>query len=197
MKERKGIAFIFILIIAALALGAVFYVGTNSSLVNTIEQKLKDIITPSPPIGNLTPARDLTGTWVSSLRGKGIQLYGKFPTAGGTAVVYEDSDITLKINSVSGNTATGTIAYSNMCSWGSITVSGFGKVSTPKTCMNFGAQAINIRVSGSRLDFGTASAAGATVTMQGSYTTDIMSGTMTMTSSYGLIKGEFHLIRKK
>jgi len=196
--KRRGIAFIFILIIAALAIGgAVAYVGTNPDLVNTITQKIKDIITPGPPIGDLTPVRDLKGTWVSSIKGKGFQLYGKFPTAGGTAVVYQNSDITLKIDSVSGNTARGTITYTNICTWGSVTVTGYGSISTPKTCANAGAQAISIRVSGSRLDFGTISAAGATITMQGNFTTDLISGTMTMTSAYGIIKGEFHLIRKK
>jgi hypothetical protein len=79
----------------------------------------------------------------------------------------------------------------------SATVPGYGSISTPKTCVNAGAAPIKIRISGSRLDFGTYSAGGATVTMQGNYTTDIMSGTMTMTSAYGIIKGEFHLIRKK
>ena len=39
-------------------------------------------------------------------------------------------------------------------------------------------------------------AGGATFTMQGNYTTDIISGTMTATvSPYGQIKGEFHLMR--
>lgn len=196
---RQGIAFISVLIIfAVLAVGAVAYVGTNTALFDTVIQKIKDIITPGPPIGDLTPTRDLTGTWVSSIKGKGFELYGKFPLAGaGTAVVYETSDVTLKITSVSGNTAKGTITYTNMCAWGSTTVSGYGTISTPKTCANAGSSPISIRVSGSRLDFGTVSAAGATVTMQGNYTTDLISGTMTMTSTYGIIKGEFHLIRKK
>ncbi|KRT67430.1 MAG: hypothetical protein XU08_C0003G0106 [candidate division WWE3 bacterium CSP1-7] len=198
MGKRSGIAFIFILIIAALAIGTVAYVGTNPDLVNTITQKIKDIITPGAPIGNLTPARDLTGTWVSSLKGKGMELYGSFPLGGaGTAVVYQNSDVTLKITSVSGNTASGTITYTNLCTWGSTTVTGYGAISTPKTCVNVGATPISIRVSGSRLDFGTVSAGGATVTMQGNFTTDLISGTMTMTSAYGVIKGEFHLIRKK
>src|SRR3989304_482526 len=188
MGKRSGIAFIFILIIAALAIGTVAYVGTNPNLVNTITQKIKDIITPGAPIGNLTPARDLAGTWFSSLKGKGMELYGKFPLGGaGTAVVYQNSDVTLKITSVSGNTASGTITYTNLCTWGSTTVTGYGAISTPKTCVNVGATPISIRVS----------AGGATVTMQGNFTTDLISGTMTMTSAYGVIKGEFHLIRKK
>lgn len=198
MKGRKGITFIFVLILAALAtIGAVAYVGTNPALVATIEQKIKDTITSKPPIGDLTPARDLTGTWVSSIQGKGFQLYGEFPTGAGTTVVYQNSDVTLKITSVSGNTAGGTITYTNLCTWGSVTVPGYGSVSTPETCTNTGALAIQIRVSGSRLDFGTISAAGATVTMQGNFTTDLMSGTMTMTSAYGIIKGEFHLNRQR
>lgn len=39
---------------------------------------------------------------------------------------------------------------------------------------------------------------GGSYTMQGNYTTDLISGTMTATvPPYGVIKGEFHLIRAK
>jgi len=77
-------------------------------------------------------------------------------------------------------------------------IPGYGSVSVPKQCLNdSGASAIKIKVSGSRLDFGTVSAGGATFSMQGNFTTDIISGTMTATTPYGVIKGEFHLNRKR
>lgn len=170
----------------------------NPNFVKLIEDKIKSIITGKPPIGDLTPARDLKGTWVSSLRGKGVQLYGKFDAAGGTVVVYEDGDITLVIDSVSGSTARGTIRYTNLCTWGSASYPGIVAVNTPKTCIaDSGSGVINIRVSGSRLDFGSFAAGGVSGTMQGNFTTDLISGTMTSSIPYGTIKGEFHLIRKK
>src|SRR3972149_10876292 len=166
--------------------------------LRSVEKKLKTIITPKPPIGNLTPARDLKGTWTSSIRGKGIQLYGQFATGPGTTTVYEDGDVELIINTLAGNTASGTMRYTNLCSSGSTTMPGYGSVSVPIQCSaETGAQAIQIRVSGSRLDFGTVSAGGATFSMQGNFITDIISGTMTATTPYGVIKGEFHLNRKR
>jgi len=198
-KSSKGIAIIPLLILIALAVGAVVYVGVaNPSLLNTIEQKLKSIITPKPPIGTLTAARDLRGTWVSALRGKGIQLYGKFTTGPSVTKIYENGDIELKIDNVKNNIASGKIRYTNLCVTGGTTIPGYGTVSVPKTCTgDTGAGSIQIKISGSRLDFGTISVSGATASMQGNYTTDLMSGTMTMTSAYGIIKGEFHLNRKK
>lgn len=199
MKNSKGIAIIPLLILITLAIGAVTYVGAaNPSLLNSIEQKIKSIITPKPPIGTLTPARDLKGTWVSALKGKGIQLYGKFTTGPSVTKIYENGDIELKIDAVKNNVASGKIRYTNLCVTGGTTIPGYGSVSVPKTCTkDTGATSIQIKISGSKLDFGTISVSGASASMQGSYTTDIMSGTMTMTTSYGVIKGEFRLNRKK
>lgn len=191
---------IFGLIAGSLIAGAVFFsVRGNPSMVNLIEQKMKSIITPAPPIGNLTPVRDLRGTWKSSLSGKGIQLYGNFNTGPGKTQIYEDGDIELVINTMENNTAAGTIRYFNLCSWGGTSVPGYGTVSVPKQCVpDSGARPIAIRVSGSRLDFGTVNANGANFSMQGNYTTDIISGTMTGNlPPYGTLKGEFHLMRSQ
>lgn len=188
------------LIVGTVVAGAVFYsVGGNLSMLNLVEQKLQTIHTPAPPIGSLTPARDLRGTWRSSLQGKGLQLYGQFNTGPGKTSVYEDGDIELIINTMEGNTATGTIQYTNLCSWGGTSVPGFGNVAVPRHCVNdSGAMPTQIRVSSSHLDFGTVAAAGANFTMQGNYTTDIISGTMSGTvPPYGVLKGEFHLNRMR
>ena len=202
MKNNRGFSIVVLLIVLGLIAGAVvagvYVTGGNSDLLKSVEQKLKSIITAKPPIGNLTPARDLRGTWTSAIRGKGIQLYGQFATNPGTTKIYEDGDVELIVNTLAGNTASGTIRYTNLCSSGSTTMPGYGSVSVPRQCIaDTGARAIQIRVSGSRLDFGTVSAGGATFSMQGNFTTDIISGTMTATTPYGVIKGEFHLNRRR
>jgi hypothetical protein len=166
--------------------------------LDMVGQKIKSIITPSAPIGNLTPVRDLRGTWVSSLGGKGIQTYSQFKTGPGTTQIYQEGDIELIINSMDSNTASGTMRYINLCTWGRSTAPKIPTINIPKKCVSTPANPIQIRVSGSRLDFGTVSAGGANVTMQGNYTTDLISGTTTATiSPYGVVKGEFHLIRKQ
>jgi len=199
-NNSRGFSIIILLIVLGLIAGAVvagvYVTGGNSDLLKSVEQKLKSIITAKPPIGNLTPTRGLRGTWTSSIRGKGIQLYGQFTTGPDTTKIYEDGDVELIINTVQNNTASGTIRYTNLCSTGSTTVPGYGNITVPKQCVpDTGAQAIQIRVSGSRLDFGTVSAGGGTFSMQGNFITDIISGTMTATTPYGVVKGEFHLNR--
>jgi len=200
MKNNRGFSIVVLLVVLGLIAGAVvvgvYVAGGNPDLLKSVEQKLKSIKTVKPPIGNLTPARDLRGTWTSSIRSKGIQLYGQFTTGPGTTKIYEDGDVELIINTLTGNTASGTMRYTNLCSSGSTTIPGYASVSVPRQCVaDTGAQVIQIRVSGSRLDFGTVSAGGATFSMQGNFTTDIISGTMTATTPYGVVKGEFHLNR--
>ncbi|MDP2721065.1 MAG: hypothetical protein Q8O75_03945 [bacterium] len=202
MKNNRGFSIVVLLVVLGLIAGAVvagvYVAGGNPAFLKFVEQKLKSIKTAKPLIGNLTPARDLRGTWTSSIRGKGIQLYGQFTTGPGTTKIYEDGDVELIINTLAGNTASGTMRYTNLCSSGSTTIPGYSSVSVPRQCVaDTGAQAIQIRVSGSRLDFGTVSAGGGTFSMQGNFTTDIISGTMTATTPYGVIKGEFHLNRKR
>ena len=201
-NNNRGFSIIILLIVLGLivgaaAVGAVAYVGPkNIPLLNSVEQKLKSIKTPIPLIGNLTPARNLKGTWTSSIRGKGLQLYGKFTTGPGTTTIYEEGDIELIIDAMAGNTASGTIRYTNICVTGNTHVPGYGNINVPKQCTaDSGTRPIQIRVSSSHLDFGTISAGGGTFSMQGNYTTNIMSGTMTATTPYGDIKGEFHLVR--
>jgi hypothetical protein len=203
MRNDKGFSIFALLIALGLIVGGVAFVGYVSGknppeLLKYVEQKLKSIKVPKSLIGNLTPARDLRGTWTSSIKGKGLQLYGKFVTGPGTTTIYEEGDITLVINTVSGNTASGTIRYTNLCSTGSTAVPGYGNITVPKQCVtDTGARPVQIRVSSSRLDFGTISTNGATFTMQGNFTTSLISGTMVASTSYGDIKGEFHLMRIK
>lgn len=166
--------------------------------LSTVADKIKSIITPKAPIGKLTPTRDLRGTWVSSLPGKAIQLYGSFKTPGAVTEVYEDGDMELIIEKVENNIAYGKIRQFNYCGYGKSHVENYGTISVPKTCLkDTGFQPIEITVSASALDFGTINFDGGTATMQGSYTTDLMSGTMTLVIPSGTVKGEFHLNRKQ
>ena len=199
-SNNRGFSIAVLLIVLGLIAGVVvagvYVAGGNPDLLKSVEQKLKSIKTAKPPIGNLTPARDLRGTWTSSIRGKGIQLYGQFATGPSTTKIYEDGDVELIINTVQNNIASGKIRYTDLCSYGETTIPGYSTISVPRQCLNdSGASPIEIRVSGSRLDFGTINASGVTFSMQGNYTTDIISGTMTATTPYGVIKGEFHLNR--
>jgi len=194
---KKAVGVLFGLATAALVAGVVMYkAGWSPSLSNLVDQKIKSIVTPKPPIGNLTPVRDLRGRWISPLKGKGFQLYGKFTTGPGITQVYEDGDVELIITSVNDNIASGTFRYINLCVWGQTTAPKIPAISIPKKCYNPGANPIQIRVSGSRLDFGALSTNGMIFNMQGNYTTDLISGTMTANiPPYGVLKGEFHLIR--
>lgn len=183
------------------AIGVVYLVKTRPLMFQFVTEKTESIITPKPPIGELTPARDLRGIWRSSLSGKGMQVYGKHTVYGSITDIYENGDIELIINDVKDNIAIGTMRYTNLCSWGEtkVTVAGAERViNVPKICIaDTGRQEINIRVSSSALDFGTISLDGVTATMQGSFTTDIMSGSMTVTMPGGILKGTFNLSRQK
>jgi len=165
-----------------------------------IEDKLKSIVTPKPPIGDLTPVRDLRGTWKSSLSGKGVQVYGKFATNPGTTTVYEDGDMELVIDSVTNNIASGKARYTNLCVNGQVVMpKPLASITIPKKCTkDTGYSPIEIRVSGSRLDFGAYDISGGTFIMQGNFTTDIITGSATVNlPAYGALKGEFHLSRQQ
>ncbi len=188
-------------VILVAAAGTVYLARTKPLMFQSVTEKIESIITPKPPIGNLTPARDLRGTWKSSLSGKGLQLYGRHTTYGSITDMYEDGDIELIINNVQNNIAVGTMRYINLCGWGETTVTipgAEGVINVPKTCVaDTGPQEISIQVSSSALDFGTISVDGITATMQGNFTTDIISGTMTVTMPGGVLKGTFNLSRQR
>jgi hypothetical protein len=167
-------------------------------IVALVNKKISEIIAIKPPIGNITPTRDLAGsTWVSSLQGKGFQLYGDFSQDGAAVSVYEYGDIELVIESVDGNTGHGKIRYSNMRSIAETSAAGqkfsSGEIAGPDS----GYQPLDMQISGTRIDFGLLNTGEITCTMVGNYTTDIMTGTMTATTPYGVIKGEFNLMRRK
>lgn len=191
------------LIITASAIGtAVFIQNTPKEqqplMLRFIEDKLKSIITPNAPIGNLTPVRDLRGTWKSSLPRKGMQIFGKLTTGPGTTTIYEDGDIELIIDSVKDNIAYGKIRFTNLCATATTTAPKIKPITVKQCTEDSGYLPAGIHVSGSALDFGTVAASGVTITMRGTYLTDIITGSMTTTlPSYGVMKGVFNLNRKQ
>lgn len=188
---------IWILIVGAVGTGVYLSVA-NPKFSDWIDERMNSIQVPKAPIGDITPTRDLRGDWTSSLSGRGFQLYGEFVAAGTTSKVYEDGDIDLHIDRVEGNTAYGTIRSYNITAYGQATGPAGTVVLPRSTYPESGTQPIEIHVSGSRLDFGSFNISGAKGTMQGNYTTDLISGGITTTvAPYGEIKGEFHLMRKK
>jgi len=197
----KIIKILISILVAGVVVGTVVIINNMPEkplMFSFIEEKIKSIITPKPPIGDLTPVRDLRGTWKSSLPGKGMQVYGKFTTGPGITTVYEDGDMELIIDSVKNNIASGKVRYTNLCvTVQTVAPKPIGTITVPKQCTkDSGYYPIAIRVSGSALDFGTVTVSGATATMQGTYTTDIITGSMTVTlPAYGVLKGEFHLSR--
>jgi hypothetical protein len=192
--------FLAILVVGAAVGAAVIYQNMpgNPSVSSLVDAKLKSIVTPKPPLdGNLTPARDLRGTWKSSLSGKGLQVFGKFTTGPAVTTVTEDGDMELIIDSVVDNIATGKVRYTNLNATAVATVPKLKTITSKTGQKDTGYLPISIRVSGSALDFGTVKAPGITFAMVGSYTTDIMSGSVTITlPAYGVLKGEFHLSRQ-
>jgi len=163
-----------------------------------IDDKLKSIITPKAPIGNITPARDLRGTWKSSLAGKGLQIYGKFETGQAITTIYEEGDLEIIIDSVEDNAALAQVRFTNLCA-NSVTTAPNIKTITVKKCVpDTGYMPATIRVSGSALDFGTINTDEINITMQGSFTTDLIHGSMTAElPPYGTLKGVFNLMRKE
>ena len=185
--------------LVGIAIGIGVIIAVEKPLMfDSVTDKVDSIQVGKPPIGDLTPARDLTGAWDSSLKGKGFQLYGEFVVAEMTTKVYEEGDIEILIESVVDNVAYGRARFYNVTVYGQGTGPA-GTVTLPRTKMaETGLQPIQIRVSGSRLDFGSFGIAGTTGTMQGNFVTDIISGTMATTvPPYGAIKGEFRLSRRR
>ena len=146
----------------------------------------------------LTPVSGLRGTWKSSLPGKGMQVSGESKIGPATTKIYEAGDMELIIDSVKSNTASGKIRLTNFCVSGEAIAAGT-TIAIPEQCVeDSGYVPIVMQVSGNALDFGTAEIEGVKTSMQGSYTADTMTGTMTITNpAFGDLKGEFNLSRTK
>jgi len=164
-----------------------------------IGDKIKSIVVPKAPIGNISPARDIRGTWISSLSKKGFQLYGRFEVPGSVSNIYENGDVELIIDDITDNIATGQMRYFNVCGHGqTIAPPPIGTINVPEKCIaDTGFAPVNIRITGSALDFGTVVNDDISATMQATFTSDMIAGTMAVETPNGIIKGPFNLMKKK
>jgi hypothetical protein len=170
----------------------------ESVMSQLVDEKLESINTPAPPIGSLTAVRDLRGTWKSSLAGKGLQVYGNIASGPANTKIYENGDIKLIIKSIENNEALGEAYFMNLCVTATVSAPKIEPFTTKNCTPDGGYFPVKIKISGTRLDFGSGTVNGVSFSMQGNYTTDIIYGTMTTTlPSYGVLKGEFNLTRAK
>jgi hypothetical protein len=186
-----------VLVIAGAVLVVASKIPHQPPTLQPVEAKTTASPTPKKLTTNLSPARGLVGTWKSALPKKGIQISGTFTVGPGTATGNEYGDVELIIDSVKNNIAYGKVRFTNMCATVKLTIPKMNTITNTQCTPDTGFQPQTVRVSSSALIFNTISVKGATVTMSGSYTTDIMTGNMTMTMpGYGVLKGTFHLIRQ-
>lgn len=200
---HKGRLITALVLGAAIVIGAVYIQTQRPGLFGSAETKVRSVADEVLP-GQLAPARDLRGTWASSLSGKGIQIYGEgHGTQGGTVRVYYDADFVLRITSVEDNVAHGEARMFNGTLYGEVTdVPAVGTIPVPRQEFpDSGFQPMTIRVHGSSLDFDTLSVAGITVTMSGTFVEDGIvgwggGGNSTMAGYGGVVtKAELHLTR--
>ncbi len=135
---------------------------------------------------NVPAVNPLIGTWTSATPGKGMQ-------ATGTATIlrknYEYTvagDVTVVIQSVENNIASGTITYTNAC----LTV-----VSRAPQCITSLVKPVQLQINGNAITFDSQTEAGVDVSFTGTYTNNAMSGTFVRTSSIGKASGTFNLVR--
>ncbi|MFA7295898.1 MAG: hypothetical protein WC211_01765 [Dehalococcoidia bacterium] len=178
MKTARRIALSMVFLVVVIG-GAAYVAIARPDLTALVEQRLREIGIPAAPIGDITPARDLRGTWSSSLTGKGFQLYGTGTAPqGGTVRVYVEADLILRIDRVEDNVATGAARWLNHTTYGEVIgVPMVGTIPIPRqTLPDTDFQPMSFRVTGSAIDFGTVMAGGAVATMQGSFTEDLLTG---------------------
>lgn len=173
---RIGLSLAFL----AVAIGTAAYLAlARPDIATLIDERLRAIGITTAPIGNITPARDLRGTWSSSTSGKGIQLYGTGTAPqGGTVRVYAEADMVIRVDRVQDNIATGAARLLNYRLYGEVTgVPSVGTIAIPpQTLPDTNFQPMEFRVTGSALDFGAVAVGGATAGLQGSFTEDFITG---------------------
>ena len=164
--------------------------------------------------GGLSPGRDLRGTWASPLSGKGYQLTGRLVQGPATGALSEHGDIRLQITKVVAEKvgvttdykAYGTMTFSKLVLTETVTVATAKglKTSPPQTIVQGGATAksrVVLSVSGTRLHVAFIAPWARAVTMQGTFTSDLMRGTLTKQyagpGAKTTLSGQFQLVRAR
>jgi hypothetical protein len=198
MKNKLliGLAVLAVVVIAIILLmGKSKSAGQNTQTENTVNAPTTS--TPNTSIGNSTQANDLIGTWVSSVQGKGMQGSGNLTISGVAVQINFTGDVDLVIQKVENNIATGTLAFTNFCSSKVTSVPGKPDVIGQAQCLSGNKVPAYLQIDGNKITYTGETILGASVTLNGTYTSDSISGTFTRTSSYGNINGTFNLVRAK
>lgn len=138
----------------------------------------------------------LVGKWVSATAGKGMQASGKFTISKSTALIDLSGDVTLVIEQIQDNVASGTLAYSNVCSKVIVTTPGKSPYSRSPQCFSVDNIPVSSQIKGNSINFEGTTNAGGKVTFSGVYSNDTLSGTFSRDSQYGQLNGTFSLHRQ-
>jgi len=108
-----------------------------------------------------------------------------------------NGDVKLVIKTVADNIASGMLSYSNLCTAATITMPGKPATTKAPECVSGESKAVELHINGNALTFAGQTSTGANVSFTGNYTDNTMSGTFTITGSYGDMSGTFSLDRVK
>ena len=144
---------------------------------------------------------NLVGNWVSAVIGKGMQGSGKITVGRTTADINVSGDISLKIDKVENNVASGTVTYNNLC-YTSIrsTTSKTTPAQAPK-CVSGISKTIQAQITGDKLTIQGQTILGVNLAYEATYTNNDITGTFSRTGSNDKINenfsGTFNLFRAK
>jgi hypothetical protein len=202
LKYLLGLIILIALIIVASSLGKSKTAEKKFGMADDINKTATNPTPAAPvvsPTSDASPASDnvLVGTWVSSVKGKGMQASGEVKISGATSKFNLSGDVEVSIQKVVGNTASGTITFNNLCSIKTVSVPGKDDVSEPPQCINGSSKPVELQINGNAISFQSQAETGANISFTGNYANDSVSGTFTRESSYGKMDGTFNLVRAK
>jgi Flagellar basal body-associated protein FliL. len=175
--------------------------NTEPATVNTARQnttaKNDQNKVSAPAAASSASANSLIGTWISSVKDKGMQGSGQVVLPKFTTKFEMSSDVKLVVKTVADNIASGMLSYSNLCTVSTITMPGKPGTTKPAECVNGESKAVELHINGNALTFAGQTSTGGNISFTGNYTDNTMSGTFTITGSYGDMKGTFSLDRAK
>ena len=140
----------------------------------------------------------LIGKWVSAVSGKGIQATGQLITSNSTSKITLYGDVTIVIDGINGNVATGQLTYTNLCytSVTTFTGSSAAPIAKPATCLANITKPIKLQISGNSVSFNGTTETGGKESFSGTYSDNSVSGSFTRSSSYGDLKGTLNVVHK-
>lgn len=194
---------VVIVVIIVVSLGKSKSAGQKNQIVNSVNTTISStpvassVPTESAVVSTPTPNSDLIGTWVSSVKGKGMQGSGKIAIGGVATEINFTGDVNLVVQQVENNTGTGEITFTNLCGSKVTSIPGKPDVIGPPQCISSNSLPAVMQIAGNTITYTGKSILGADISLSGTYSGDSMSGTFTRTSTAGNITGTFNLARTK